>query len=282
MKYLPLLLTASVMLAAMSCNQLSNKQNADEAGAQVQAIQVNEPPDQKNEQIPAKNENKDWDKKIIKTLLLNVEVTDFHQYNKQLNGIVKTIEGYIANEEENSSDETLRNTLILKVPTARFDDAINLIESLGGRMVTKKISSDDVTAEVFDTRARIEAKKRIRLRYLDMLAKAKNMEEILQVEKEVNQVQEQIEAAEGRLNYLVHSSSYSTIELTFFQILNGGMEHKEPGYGDRFIMALNDGLKWTANLIIFFAALWPLWMGLTIFFILLKRLRFSRVNTPKQ
>ena len=78
----------------------------------------------------------------------------------------------------------------------------------------KKITSEDVTTEVIDTRSRLEAKKQVRLRYLDLLKQAKNMEEILSVQSEINGIQEQIESAAGRMEYLQHSSSFSTIHLT--------------------------------------------------------------------
>ena len=103
----------------------------------------------------------------------------------------------------------------------QFDDAVNSISSNVKELNEKKITSEDVTTEVIDTRSRLEAKKQVRLRYLDLLKQAKNMEEILSVQSEINDIQEQIESAAGRIEYLQHSSSFSTIHLTFYQVLNG-------------------------------------------------------------
>lgn len=288
MKYLLSLLAASLMLAAASCNHGGQSGSSAVQEVLLPDIKSEEAPPppppgthQKDEQQPtAAKANTDWDKKIIKTATLNVEVVDFKKYNNQIHQLTQQWEGYIAKEEENSSDESIRNVVTIKVPAARFDDALNSISSLEGEMLVKQVSSQDVTSEVFDTRVRMEAKKKIRLRYLDMLQKAKNMEEILQVEREINQVQEQIEAAEGRLNYLTHTSSFSTIELTFFQLLMPGKVNVEnPGYGQRFLLALNDGLRWVGNCFIFFATVWPLWVFLLILFIVLKKVRFVSVNT---
>jgi hypothetical protein len=188
-------------------------------------------------------------------------------------------EGYTAREEEKKTDYNVSNTLTIKVPVAQFDDALNSIFALNGKMINKHISSEDVTSEVFDTRGRIEAKKRIRTRYFDMLGKAKNMEEILQVDREIGSIQEQIEAAEGRLKYLSHTAAYSTIELTFFQVTNTDVKDQpEPGYAKRLLTSLNEGLKFMGNTIIFFAAFWPLWLALILFYVLIKKFRFG-VNT---
>jgi hypothetical protein len=212
-----------------------------------------------------------WDKKIIKTATLQTEVKDFRKYSDKIHELVPLWEGYIAKEEEKDNDYKREGVLTIKVPVSRFDEAINSITSLQEKLLLKQITSEDVTSEVMDIRARMEAKKRIRLRYLDMLDKAKNMEEILQVEREINNIQEQIEAAEGRLDYLTHTSAYSTIELTFYKILEAPGIGERPGFARRMVLALNEGLKWVGEFLIFFVTLWPVWMALLIIIILLKR-----------
>src|SRR5207342_440587 len=114
------------------------------------------------------------------------------------------------------------------------ESVIATLTSNQQRIIERKISSADVTGEVVDTRARIEAKKRVRDRYLDLLNQAKNMEEILHVQNEVNDVQEQIEAASGRVSYLTHAAAMSTIRITYFQVIGQEIQNdKNPGFGDR-------------------------------------------------
>jgi len=173
----------------------------------------------KNQQVPkAKQE---WDKKIIKTANLNLEVKDYIAYNTSLREKLKQFGGYIAKEEQSQSEYKIENIITIKIPVDQFDDAVNSISSGVKELNEKKITSEDVTTEVIDTRSRLEAKKQVRLRYLDLLKQAKNMEEVLSVQSEINDIQEQIESAAGRMEYLQHSSSFSTIHLTFFQVLNG-------------------------------------------------------------
>ena len=283
MKLLMPALAASVMLLTIACKR--NAETASKDAVTTHELQLAPPPvtkqeeeqrnDQKqNNQVPVKNTNADWDKKIIRSAVINVEADDFKNYNTQVHELISKWEGYIAREEESKSDNRINNLIIIKVPVSRFDEAINTISSLKGKMLVKQISSEDVTAEVIDIRTRVEAKKRIRLRYIDMLQKARNIDEIIQVEREINQVQEQIEAAEGRLNYLTHTTSYSTIELAFYQVLDPkAIDELNPGYARRLLTALNEGLKWVGNLVIFFATLWPLWLMAVIAILIIRRVR---------
>ena len=223
--------------------------------------------------------NADWDKKIIRSAMINVEADDFKKYNTQVHELIAKWEGYIAREEESKSDNRITNLLTIKVPVSRFDEAVNTLSTLKGKILVKQISSEDVSAEVIDVRTRVEAKKRIRLRYLDMLQKARNIEEIIQVEREINQVQEQIEAAEGRLNYLTHTTSYSTIELTFYQVLDPkAIDEEDSGFARRLLIALNEGLKLVGNVLIFFATLWPLWLIAIIAIFIIRRVRLISIK----
>jgi hypothetical protein len=284
MKCLLPVTAALLLLMAISCKKTDNAGSPEIQVAALQSEEAAPPPDAKQkfyDQIPFKTGKNEWDKKIIRNVELNIEVTDFSNYRNQIRELIEKYEGYIAKEEESSSTYDRRNVMTINVPAADLDETIHSISSLKGKLLARKVSSDDVTAEVFDTRARIEAKKKVRVRYLEMLQKAKNMEEVLQVEREINQIQEHIEGAEGRLDYLNHFSAMSTIQLTFFEVLGPDDSNSVPGYGKRLVLALNDGLSWLANVLIFFAALWPLWIILGAMLIVVKRLRVARVNTPK-
>ena len=52
-----------------------------------------------NQQQPA-NIKPDWDKKIIKTASLNAEVKDYNSYYSSLREKIKSVGGYIAQEEQ--------------------------------------------------------------------------------------------------------------------------------------------------------------------------------------
>ena len=207
-------------------------------------------------------QNIDWDKKIIKEATLVVEAKSQKAFNDFVHDQVKRTGGYVSQEEQNKSDYKIENIATIKVPVDQFD---NLVKSLTStkdeNIVTQKVTSQDVTGEVIDTRARTEAKRQIRLRYLDLLKQAKNMEDILKVQQEINNIQEEIEAGAGRVGYLTHAAAYSTVQLTFYEILNpSAVENKSPGFGTRVLNALGNGMDWLGELLVVLLTLWPLWL----------------------
>jgi len=241
-----------------------------------------EPPqnDQSNkiqQQTPAKNQ--DWDKKIVKTASLNLEIKDFRKYNAGFRDKVKQVGGYIAQEQQSETEYKVENTLTIKVPVDQFDNAVQLLVNDAEKLNEKKITSEDVTTEFVDTRSRLESKKQVRLRYLDLLKQAKNMEEILNVQSEINGIQEDIEAASGRIEYLSHSSLYSTINLTFQQILNPTIiDPAKPSFSTKFAKAFKDGWSWIQELSIILVSLWPLLLAVFSVYIFYRRTRTAKIK----
>lgn len=213
-----------------------------------------------------------WDKKIIKTAHLTFELKDYKRYNTELHKSLKGFSGYIAGEEQVENDDRITNTLIIKVPVEQFEEVVNNLPTEGVKVISKQIESDDVTSQVVDTKSRIEAKKQVRLRYLELLKQARNMADILQVQSEINNIQEALELATGRVNALEHQSAYSTINLTYYQLIdNGGTTSLKPTYYHRLAEAFHDGAYFISQLIIVLVTFWPLLLLVIISLVFIKR-----------
>ncbi len=217
-------------------------------------------------------QNPDWDKKIIKTADLKLEVRDFKLYSINVHSLSKHYGAYIASEDQSESNEKKETTISIKVPVEQFEDLLNALPSDSDKIIEKKITSEDVTAEVVDTKSRLQAKEQMRLKYLEFLKQAKNMEDVLKVQGEINNIQEEMESASGRINYLSHQSAYSTINLTFYQPIAGyNPPDDSPGFSTRTIMAFKNGFQFIAEIIIGFISIWPLWLLAFVVWIIYKK-----------
>lgn len=201
----------------------------------------------------------DWDKSIIKTGTLTLQVKEFKKFSETLRDAVKQYGGYIANEEQNQSEERIESSVSVKVPVDKFDDMMNQLPASAEKMVAKKISTDDVTGEIVDIKSRLQAKEQMRLKYLEFLKQSKNMEDVLKVQSEINDIQEAIESASGRADYLKHQSAYSTINLVYFQPLPGYQPTNDnPGFFTRSITAFKSGFLFLGEILIGIISIWPM------------------------
>jgi hypothetical protein len=264
---------------------LTSVEEDKETGSGDQIADTSRVPSQK--QIP-QNEIKavqqpklDWDKKIIKNASINLEVKNYKSFNDLLHGSIRKFGGYIAQEEQNQTDYKIENTITIKVPVDQFDDLVAAITAADQKLIEKKITSEDVTTQMVDTRSRMEAKKQVRLKYLDLLKDARNMEEILNVQREINGIQEDIEAANGRIEYLSHSAAYSTISLTYFQVIDASAKNAgEVSYVTKVWRSFKVGWNWVGELLIGIISIWPLFfLGFACW---LAYKKWIVVKTPKR
>ncbi len=204
----------------------------------------------------------DLNKKIIKTANLNLEVKDFAKFNDLVHKSLRQFGAYIAQEDQTANDYSISNRITIKVPVDQFDDMVLAMNIADAKMLEKKITSEDVSAEVVDIKSRMEAKKQMRARYLEFMKQAKNMEEVLSVQSSINDIQADIESADGRVQYLSQSASYSTINISFSAILDANKkEDAAPSFASRLGASISAGGKGLGEIVIALFALWPLFFG---------------------
>ncbi len=222
--------------------------------------------------------NPDWDKKIIKTGNLKVEVKDFKSYSEKVHQTVKQLGGYIAQEEQSLTDEKAENIITIKVPVAQFEDMLNQLPGNDSKVIERKITSEDVTGEVVDTKSRLETKKQVRLKYLEFLKQSKNTDEVFKVQNEINNMQEEIEAAAGRIGYLSNQSAYSTVHLIYFQPSAGYTpSDTAPSFGTRTATAFKNGASWIVELFIGLLSIWPLLLVITVVIFIWRKTKAGKV-----
>src|SRR5690606_37991293 len=117
---------------------------------------------------------------------------------------------------------------------------------------------EDVTERYYDLRTRIKNKKILEQRYLALLDKATEVKDILEIENNLNQVRIEIEGLEGQFNYLSKQVRFSTINLTFYEVLPYTFDPSQrEGFGARFLSALDSGWQGFLSFLVGLTTLWP-------------------------
>jgi hypothetical protein len=222
-------------------------------------LQQIRPTDSTVSSVPVLNQFIDWDKKIIKTGTIKFEVTKFDAFNQEVRNKIKKYGAYVGQEDNLQHDDRREISMHIKVPVAQFDGLMNDLGTADSKQVERTIRAEDVTEEVVDTKSRLEAKKEMRLKYLEFLKQSKNMKEVLEVQAEINSIQEEIESAAGRIQYLSKNAAYSTIQLSFYEPMQG---FKSTPGDNSFFQKTGKAFSWGADLIkgfiLVLVSIWPL------------------------
>lgn len=104
-------------------------------------------------------------------------------------------------------------TVTLKVPSAKFREAMTKIGKLGD-VTRQSVNAEDVSAEFNDLEVRLLNLKATRQRLQDFLAKANTITDTLTVERELERVAQEIDRIEGRMRFLRDRATFSQITVT--------------------------------------------------------------------
>lgn len=155
---------------------------------------------------------------LIRTGQASIELDSLDIGVAQLRQLALRYGGYVANSTYQGGKEQLRSaTLEIRVASERFDE---LVGSLGpiGRVEYVNISAQDVGEEYADIAARVTNGKKLEQRLIDLLAtRTGKLQDVLEVERELARVREEIERYEGRMRYLRTRASVSTLSVAIHQ-----------------------------------------------------------------
>ncbi|HEU4556332.1 MAG TPA: DUF4349 domain-containing protein, partial [Longimicrobium sp.] len=149
---------------------------------------------------------------IIRTGNATVEVDSLEPAIARVQQLAQQLGGYVANTSMQSGRQNTREaTLELKIPAARWDQAVAALRPLG-KLESMTTSTEDVGEEYVDVTARMNNARRLEQRLVELLAsRTGRLEDVLAVERELARVREQIERYEGRLRFLRARVANSTL-----------------------------------------------------------------------
>jgi hypothetical protein len=122
--------------------------------------------------------------------------------------------GFVASTTtEGQTGRERRGTLVLRVPSEHFEQALSDLHGLG-KVDGETVSGEDVTQEFVDLEARLRNLRGQEAVLLRLYDRAKSIADTIRIQTEVSRVQTEIEQIEGRLRYLRDRTSLGTITAT--------------------------------------------------------------------
>ena len=113
-----------------------------------------------------------------------------------------------------STNNDRSGTFVLRIPAKRFDRALGQIRDLATRVKFQEIRGDDVTAEFIDQQARLRILLARKALLFDLFQQANTTEEILQMAKQLDDVQLRIEQIQGQLRFINDQVAESTLRVS--------------------------------------------------------------------
>ena len=218
-------------------------------------------------------QNNSISKKIIKNGDMEIQVGDMKKAQNQISKILKNNKAYIQSERFNNNDTAENLYLSIRVPHENFDALINSFSNGVGSVLSKNISSDDVTEEYTDVSIKLENKKIYLEKYRNMLKSASTTKEMLEIQENIRELEDEIDVSEGRLRFIDDRVNYSTLNLTLFKEKVISSATSKIGFGSSFGDSVTEGWNIFVAFLLGIISFWPFFLLIPILIFLWKKLR---------
>jgi len=160
------------------------------------------------------------DRKIVRNATLNLQVENIAAAVQQIEdaagaagGFVSSSNVFVSNTEEtvDSAERTQTASVTIRVPADAYSSVMSQLRGIAKETVAETSDASEVTEEYTDLQARLRNLEATEGRYLELLARAVTIDEILTVQDRLNTVRLEIEQVTGRINVLNSLTDFATI-----------------------------------------------------------------------
>jgi hypothetical protein len=211
---------------------------------------------------------------IIRTAGIEIQVDSLERAMAAVRQFATSLGGHIGSMNAQTGEHQMRSAmLVMKIPAARFDNAMNGMPSFG-KILSSSANSEDVGEEFVDVTARVANARRLEDRLVTLLAtRTGKLQDVLTVERELARVRQEIERYEGRLQWMGTQVAMSTISVNVHEKAPIIATPGTNPIGDAFVAAWKNFVRLVAAGIAMSGVLVPVaalgWIGFQIW----KRLR---------
>jgi hypothetical protein len=154
-------------------------------------------------------------RKLIRNATVELEIVSFDDAVQKIIAFAKEEHGYVATtDSQKQANGKLRGEVVVKVLPENLDRFLQKVRGLG-ELKNQTLGTEDVTKAYFDTDARLKNARVMEQRLIEMLkTKTGKVSDLLQVEKELARVREEIEKMQGELKYWDSQVQFATVTIS--------------------------------------------------------------------
>ncbi|HVF72569.1 MAG TPA: DUF4349 domain-containing protein [Chthoniobacterales bacterium] len=154
-------------------------------------------------------------RKLIRNATAELEVGSFDESIQKITAFAAEEKGYVSTtSSEKQANGKLRGEIIVKVLPENLDRFLGKLRGIG-ELKNQALTTEDVTKAYFDTESRLKSARMMEQRLIEILkTKSNKVADLLEVEKELGRVREQIETMQGELKFMDSQVAFATVTIT--------------------------------------------------------------------
>lgn len=175
-------------------------------------------------------ESGEFERKIIRDANIEIEAEDAKACYASVLQYVKSLGGYESSFNERSNEYSSGTYVDIdaefRLPPEKLDEFVGHTGDFG-EVTYCSVTSEEITETYYDLATRLETKERALDSYYELLEKAETIEDILIIQKRIDDLTVEIESIKGRLRLYDSLVDESTVYLSISQYTAAPVAEKE-------------------------------------------------------
>jgi len=194
---------------------------------------------------------------IAKSAAMDAEVEHCDSVLSQSERFIASCGGYVTRSLLEVGEAGRKSgSLTARVPASYFDTTLAVLPRFFLRVKSVRVEGADITDEFYDTVGRLQNRRALEASYRALLGRAGTVQDLLEVQKALADVDDEIDKLEGKRQYLSGRAQLASIMLTLAEPAPagtrpvGGLSSKLRGAVAAGLRRLGDALATTLTVII--------------------------------
>jgi len=151
------------------------------------------------------------DRIVITDTSLSLQVKDVSQTIKNIDQQTKDLGGFLVSSHLSKPELAASGNITVRIPSDKLQLALESFRSLAVKVVSESIVGTDVTDQYEDLDARLDVLNKTKAKFESIMDQATKITDLLEVQRELVNLQTQIDNIKGRQDYLTKSANLSKV-----------------------------------------------------------------------
>lgn len=147
------------------------------------------------------------DRMVARESSLSMKVDDVRESISSIEEIAKKQGGFMVNSSLSKPEEAASGSIVVRVPAKSLKETLEKFRNLGVKVVSESVYGSDITDQYYDSEARLATLLKTKQKFEEILDTAKAVNDLLNVQRELVNLQAQIDGIKGQQKYLEQAAS---------------------------------------------------------------------------
>jgi hypothetical protein len=132
---------------------------------------------------------------------------------KEIESTAAQMGGFLINSNLSKPNGIGSGMISIRIPEGKRSEAMDLFKKMAVKVVSENVNGTDVTDQYTDLQAQLDVLQKTKVKFEDILDKAFNVSDLMNVQQQLISLQQQIDNIKGQQKYFEQSAKLSKVTI---------------------------------------------------------------------